>query len=397
MTLPAFPKHLEVEIPDVGTRTARAFDRLRGLPVALKWATTRMQANGLVREWKYLHRLSDRFVPPPVEFSRPSEREAYLTAAWIDGQPLDSFLRGADAVSQVAAVLDALAGLDHLHGAGLCHRDVRTRNLLIVESPNGPRARWLDLEHAVTEGMLEAGTSYVGGRPMGEDRGNDAFPSQDDVRSFCMVLGKVLEEVPDNPAVAVLREFAHRADSVFYLDEMPHARAAWTILREMVLEAGLPVHADCSALGVARWVPRVEVERAWRLLVGPEAGGAMVLLVHGPGGVGKRTFLAREVGELAAGGAHVVNLIGKGELDLTKLDLEAGAGRRRVVLLEADLKIGDDLRRSLIAAGWQVVVVGDSELELPAEVWIAAGASVNSWTFPNFGARDWYRWIAASV
>lgn len=398
MTPPAFPKHLRVERADVGTRTARAFDQLRGLPVALKWATSRMQAQGLAREWRYLLRLSDRFVPAPVEFSRSGEREAYLTAAWVDAVPFDAFLRGATAEDQVAVVLDALAGLDHLHSAGLCHRDIRSRNALVVKGPAGPRVRWLDLEHAVTEGMLEAGVSYVAGRPAGEDRGSAAFNPQDDVRTFCELLGQILESAADHDAVRVLREFAARAGSVFYLDEMPHARAAWTILREAVTEAGLSVSPDCSALGVARWVPRSDAMRAWQALVGTvEQSAGAVLVVHGPPGLGKRTFLAHAAGELAAEGAHVANLLHVAEPNLQMLDAGAAAERKRVALLDTGSNVHDELRRKLIGAGWLIVVADDSERAAGAESWRAAGAPVSVWTFPAFGARDWYRWIAASV
>lgn len=397
MNLPAFPKHLEIEKPDVGTRTARAFDRLRGQLVAVKWGTTRMQAQGLAREWKYLHRLSPRFVPPPIEFSRPGEREAFLTATWLDGKPLDAFLRDADAQSQAAAVLDALAGLDHLHGAGLCHRDVRTRNLLIVSGAAGPRARWLDFDHAVAEGMLEAATSYVGGRGMGEDRGNDAFPSQDDVRQFCVALAHTLEGVAENPAVKVLKAFAARAQSVFYLDEMPHGRAAWTILREMLLEAKLAVPTDCSALGVSRFVPRKDVEREWRARIGSEAGRGGVLLVHGAAGIGKRAFLASAAADLAADGAHVVNLLGYAKPSFESLDVSGGDGKRRILLLDSDSQTDGDPVRGILAAGWQVIVAQDSDNPSTVKAWQKAGATVNSWAFPSFGARDWYRWIAASV
>jgi len=122
-----------------------------------------------------------------------------------------------------------------------------------------------------------------------------------------------------------------------------------------------------------------------------------VLLVHGPAGVGKRSFLAHAGGELAAGGAHVVNLLGVAEPDLQMLDVNAAAGPRRVLLTEAGCRMDDDLSRRLIGGRWLVVVAGETEREVSADAWRAAGAQVNTWSFPAFGARDWYRWIAASV
>jgi hypothetical protein len=217
------------------------------------------------------------------------------------------------------------------------------------------------------------------------------------VRSFCVLLAKLLKDVPDNPAVRVLRAFADRAESVFYLDEMPHARAAWTILREMLIEAKLPVPVDCTSLGVTRWVNRPAVEQEWRSLIEPRDGAASVLLVHGPAGVGKRTFLEYVAAELAAEGAHVVNLLGADRPDLKWLDLNAAAEKRRFVLLEAACPMIVELRRSLLAANWQVVVAEDSEREPGADAWRATGAAVRAWRIPPFGARDWYRWIATSV
>jgi len=397
MSAPAVPKHLRIDQPDVGARTTRAFDLLRGRPVALKRADKRLQAAGLRREWLFLSRLSGRFVPEPVEFVRVDEWQAYLTSGWVEGLPLDRFVQQADAAGQAAAVLDALTGLDHLHGAGICHRDIRARNLLIVPGPGGPRARWLDLEHSVTEGSLEAAATYVAGRPPGEDRGSDAFNPQDDVESFCALLGKVLEPLPDGPAAPVLREFARRAGSVFHLDEMPHARAAWTILREMLEEARLPVPPDCSPLGVARWVPRAEVQRTWDALANAAGQGTRAVLVHGATGVGKRRFLSHAAADLAADGAAVVNLLGVAHPDARYLAADASAGARRVLLLEAGVEMRTELKQFVISTPTLIVVAGDSEGELEAAPWQAIGADVVHWRFQGMSARDWYRWIAASV
>jgi len=72
-------------------------------------------------------------------------------------------------------VADALAGLDHLHRAGLCHRDIRARNLLVKAGSAGPQAIWLDLEHAVTAQSFDSGAFYVAGKPPGADRGGEVF------------------------------------------------------------------------------------------------------------------------------------------------------------------------------------------------------------------------------
>jgi hypothetical protein len=197
--------------------------------------------------------------------------------------------------------------------------------------------------------------------------------------------------------VRVLREFAGRAKSVFYLDEMPHARAAWTICRELLLEAKLPVPVECTALGVARWVPPTGAARTWESLVGQGGERPRAVLVYGPAGVGKRRFLSHAAAELAASGARVVDLLGVKEPDLRHLEWDAADGSRRVALIESTRALDERLRQQLSMPATLVVVASDSDRALAAEPWRALGFEPVHWAFEGFGARDWYRWIAASV
>lgn len=405
----SIPDHLQVVEPATGGRTLRARDLLRDRSVALKWAPTRLQVQGLRREWTYLASLSSRFVPEPLELVLVDERAAFMTVGWIEGQPIDRFLSSAEAADQVAGVMDALAGLDHLHRAGLCHRDIRIRNLLITRGASGPEARWLDLEHSVTDGSLDSGSSYVAGRPPGSDHGGDVFNTQHDIESFCALLNEVLEQVDDGAAVRVLKAFAQRGANVFYLDEMPHARAAWTILREMFEEAGLRVPTHVSLLGNPGFVTHSAAARQWRTLMAEweKANDGRIVFVHGAPGIGKRRFLTHAAANLAADGACVTNLLGATRPDLSRLFVRplqfsrglAPGTTRHIVLVEAGAVSDEIIANQLAqtASPLLIVVAGESRQLSVFEKSRTAGATCVEWQFESFSARDWYRWIRASA
>jgi hypothetical protein len=400
MTPPSVvPNHLRVVVQDAQARTVCAQDLLRNRKVALKWATTRSQVQGLRREWTLLGDLSDRYAAQPIDLVVGNEASALMTSDWIEGEPFDRFLAQATATDQATAVMDALAGLDHLHGAGICHRDIRASNLMVIAGPEGPGCRWLDFEHATRGPSLDLGASST-------DGGQSYLP-QHDVRSFCQLLQYLLPAIPQAAATQVLKAFAHRADSVFYLDEMPHARAAWTLLKAMIEKARVPIPQGSSLVGNPRYVTNTAALRQWRLIVNDweRSRDIRFVHVHGPAGIGKRRFLTHAARAFAAEGAAVINLLDTANPDWSRLQLpfggpegKTGDERTIILLLASGTPDPANLNR-LLAAGPSLLLLIVSVDGKPAGIHshLRSGATVQEWRFEGFSARDWYRWIQASV
>jgi eukaryotic-like serine/threonine-protein kinase len=109
-------------------------------PVAVKVLSDRLAGDREVRT-RFLRegRLAARLAHPNVVAVYDAGEEAgrpYLVMEHVDGETLAELLRRSGplpAEEAVRLVLQACAGLEHAHAAGLVHRDVKPQNLLVTD------------------------------------------------------------------------------------------------------------------------------------------------------------------------------------------------------------------------------------------------------------------------
>lgn len=112
----------------------------------------------LKREAMYLALLKSPVFPRILRTGETSDGRPFLAMEFVAGRTLDVILRERKSLpaEQVVGVLDALCdGLAELHGRDIVHRDLKTSNVAIEESPPGTwRVKLLDLGMArpLTEG-----------------------------------------------------------------------------------------------------------------------------------------------------------------------------------------------------------------------------------------------------
>ena len=119
----------------------RAFDRIEQRVVALKAGSDGQQAgpaHPLSAEFEAWTRLRHPNIVEAYELATASrgplqDGTPYLVLEHVDGLPAHESLRpgreSPDALEQLSVQL--LRGLDHVHAAGLVHRDVKPANLLV--------------------------------------------------------------------------------------------------------------------------------------------------------------------------------------------------------------------------------------------------------------------------
>ena len=239
--------------------------------------------------------------------SDPETGAPYYTGEWIGGQPWDEVAPHADAALLYRLCADVCSTLEHCHGRGLLHLDLKPDNLLLIEERGEMRAKVLDFglaqgrsRHGVPGGTpifmapeLLEGRSYdrradlysLGISMLPPDRRPDvpgkpgSIPSQWP-RPLASLVRRLTESDPDvrfSSAQAVLR----------YLERSAAVPAPF--LREL-LEAESPF--------VGRDVAMMRLREAFRrrfdgAAIRPEPDAAAAVILLGEPGVGK-TRLMRE-------------------------------------------------------------------------------------------------------
>ncbi len=138
-------------------------------------------------------------IVPIYDVGRTAEIPFYLVSKLIDGEDLgDRIKRGRPGFREAAVMLVPVAeALDHLHGRGLVHRDVKPRNILLDEDGNpyltdfGLAVRSAQLQEGqAAEGVLAGTPAYMS--PEQAHGAGERVDARTDVYSMGVVLYELL-------------------------------------------------------------------------------------------------------------------------------------------------------------------------------------------------------------
>ncbi|MBX3276096.1 MAG: protein kinase, partial [Sandaracinaceae bacterium] len=177
-----------------------AEDLAAGGRVALKLldGTASVDAARFEREARVLDGLVHPNVVRYVDHGVASDGRAYLAMEWLEGAPLDAWLRGrAPSVAESLAIVGGAArGLGAAHARGIVHRDVKPANLFLVErDPERVKvidfgiARDVSAGHTLTQSGAIVGTPFYMAPEQARARGG-VGPASD-----VYALGAVLYEL----------------------------------------------------------------------------------------------------------------------------------------------------------------------------------------------------------
>ncbi len=284
--------------------------RIRDLPCAVKVPRTRGRwVRWVYREAVALARVRHSALPAVLEVGEASD-VPYLALELVEGETLAErvALRPLGDAAAIELALTLANALAAVHDAGLVHRDVKPRNIIVERSG---AVRLVDFGFAAPVELLARGSESPAGTPRYAAPEQFRSPPRVDGRTDLYALGMVLLECLGNDKSALTPGMARviadlTADSPDA--RYPDARA---------LEEDLHLlSAENAPLGASAYVatPR-EPLRAVRerqlgalqkLATATEKKGGSVALVRGAPGSGKSHLLASFAARLRNHGAQVV-------------------------------------------------------------------------------------------
>lgn len=282
----------------------------------------------LAEEFRTLSTLRHPNIVSVLDYGFDAAGQPFYTMELLHGaQPLLDFAQGRSAGEQIELLTQLLYALAYLHRRGIVHRDLTPRNVLVVDSSDGPTVKVVDFGLAIdTDNRREisvAGTLLymapelflgekaselsdlysVGMLAYQMLTGRYPFPVE---RGASQLLKGVLGAAPELSLLpAALRPVVGKA-----LSKTPGDRQAdaATLLRELAAAADFPLQSEPvstrdSYLLAARFVGRrVELEQLQAALGAAQHGRGSAWLLGGESGVGKSRLLEElRSGALQAG------------------------------------------------------------------------------------------------
>ncbi|MEM7152078.1 MAG: protein kinase [Myxococcota bacterium] len=207
----------------------RVFDEHEGRRVALKLLKPELsqahQLHRFKREFRAAARLDHPHCVRSYEFL---ERDglAMLTMQYVEGGALT--LERMEPLAVLRLGLQLLAGLDHIHGKRLVHRDLKPGNILIDRSQPIPCARLadfgiagaMDLVHEdTTVGLVQGSLRYLAPETL---RGGGADPRADQYSLGLILYALLVGQHPFSGAARSLRQWLaiHRRGRIRPLDHL---------------------------------------------------------------------------------------------------------------------------------------------------------------------------------
>ncbi|MDH5490848.1 MAG: protein kinase, partial [Myxococcales bacterium] len=178
-----------------------ATDLQTGSKVAIKYLKAHLSEPTILERFEREARLLESiqhpqivgFVAYGVEDERP-----YLALEWLPGEDLGERQRRAPLAlpEAVRIVAQAALGLQALHERGIVHRDIKPSNFFLVQSPEGPSLKLIDLGVArVREDLMLTSAGLRIGTPAYMSPEQAAGDEQVDASSDLFSLGVVLFEL----------------------------------------------------------------------------------------------------------------------------------------------------------------------------------------------------------
>lgn len=147
-------------------RVYAGYDAERGIEVAIKRMRQRDAAAAarMRREARVLQRLHDPHLCPLLDWGEDGD-EVWLVMPRLPGSDLDACLHELDLESRLQVLLQACAGVEAAHAAGLVHRDLKPANIRVDrEAADGPHVWVMDfgIAHSSDETAMTAAGDVLG-------------------------------------------------------------------------------------------------------------------------------------------------------------------------------------------------------------------------------------------
>ncbi len=163
-----------------------------------------------LREARFATQIKHPNVAILYDYSRLGDGSFYMVWEYIEGEDVGTRLRRDGPVAVDLAVdlaIQALRGLDAIHGAGMIHRDISPDNLMVAVAGQGPpQLKIIDLglaknlepdpDHEVTQdGMFMGKLLYCAPEQAGLHKG-ETLDNRTDLYSMALVLYEMLTGLP---------------------------------------------------------------------------------------------------------------------------------------------------------------------------------------------------------
>ncbi|UJA20896.1 serine/threonine protein kinase [Thermoleophilia bacterium SCSIO 60948] len=185
----------------------------------------------------------------------PQGPRPYLVMAHIPGGTLADRLKAGDPPEPRRLASELLAALEHMHAAGVLHRDVKTSNVMLSADGSAKLgdfgiSRPRDAPAVTNPGQVLGSARYMAPEVMA----GEEFTERADLYSTGIVLGELLRERPDAELEAIAAEMA---------DDVPERRPASARQVRRRIEAAPAARGEdrtATTRAVAAPVPAVEPE-----------------------------------------------------------------------------------------------------------------------------------------
>ena len=340
-------------------------------PVALKVARTDAHRDALRREVE-VRRLGDH--PHLVPMIDADVEAGWLALQHIEGPTLDQWSKQQPIEEVLAVTLQLLDALEHLHGHGIVHGDIKPTNVIIDDRG---KAHLIDLGVARAEGSVTDGFKGTLGYAAPELlKGAPATLATDmyglGALLYSCITGRTPFVAPDPAALTYLPLVSLPPPPTAFVPDLPSA------INQLLLAllARDPARRPSSIERVRNAIAQAdrsnppppllgmleEREALRRAVVGAADGEPRIVVLYGPPGSGRRTLIAEAVEYARREGLPYL----KGADPKTLLQTLRTAKRPTVLVMRGASKAARQLAQILIKENLSCLLLLHADRPLPA-------------------------------